>query len=95
MRTLMADSKDTKIRELIQAARSEPVTVLENGEPAAIVLSPNEFKRLDEQDSVRREAKARLRRTIAAIHKEAAERGLTEADAERLVSEDSSGEPAR
>ena len=89
MRTLLADTHDTKIRELIRAARAEPVTVMEDGEPAAIVLSPAEFGRLDAQDRIRREAKVRLQQTIAAIHKEVAERGLTESDAERLLTENS------
>jgi len=88
MRTLAADTQDAKVRELIQAARNEPVTVLENGEPAAIVLSPREFDRLDEQDRIRREATARLRQTIAAVHKEATERGLTEQEADRLIYDD-------
>ena len=88
MRTLPADMTDTKVRELINAARAEPVTLLENGEPAAIVLSPTEFDRLDEQDRIRREAKARLRKTIASIHQEAKERGLTDAEAEQLLSDE-------
>lgn len=92
MRTLSADTQDTKVRQLIEAARAEPVTLLENGAPAAIVLSPAEFDRLDEQDRIRREAKARLRQTIAAIHEEARKRGLTEAGAERLLSDDGADE---
>ena len=89
MRTLPADMTDTKVRELINAARAEPVTLLENGEPAAIVLSPAEFDRLDEQDRIRRECKSRLRKTIAAMQTEAKERGLTDEEAERLVFGDS------
>jgi prevent-host-death family protein len=89
MRTLSADTKRLELRELIEAARKEPVTVLQNGEPAAVVLSPAEFERLDEQDRIRREAKSRLRETIAAIHREAAERGLTEAELERLLADES------
>jgi prevent-host-death family protein len=89
MRTVATDMNDAKVRQLIEAARSEPVTVLENGEPAAIILSPSEFDRLDEQDRIRREAKARLRQTIAAVQKEAAERGLTEQEADRLIGDDS------
>jgi prevent-host-death family protein len=89
MRTLSADSKELKVRELIEAAREEPVTVLENGAPAAVVLSPSEFDRLDEQDRVRREAKARLRQTISAIQKEAAGRGLTDSELERLLADES------
>jgi prevent-host-death family protein len=89
MRTLSADMKDIKVRELIEAARDEPLTVLENGEPAAVVLSPAEFDRLDEQDRIRRDAKARLRKTISAIQKEAADRGLTDAEVERLLADES------
>jgi len=85
MQTLSADAKQLELREVIEAARKEPVTVLENGAPAAVVLSPAEFDRLDEQDRIRREAKARLRETIAALHRDAAERGLTEAELERLL----------
>ena len=65
MRTLSNDTGQIKLRELIEAVRNEPVTVLEKGEPVAVVLSPAEFDRLEEQDRIRREAKARLRRTIS------------------------------
>jgi prevent-host-death family protein len=89
MRTLSADIKDIKVRELIEAAREEPLTVLENGEPAVVVLSRAEFDRLDEQDRVRRDAKARLRKTISALQQEAADRGLTDAEVERLLADES------
>jgi prevent-host-death family protein len=89
MRTLSADAKDIKVRELIEAARDEPLIVLENGEPAAVVLSPAEFDRLDEQDRIRRDAKARLRKTISALQQEAADRGLTDAEVERLLADES------
>jgi prevent-host-death family protein len=89
MRTLSAETKQIAIRELIEAARKEPLTLLENGEPAAVVLSPQEFDRLDEQDRIRRDAKARLRQTIAEIQREASERGLTEAELERLIADES------
>jgi prevent-host-death family protein len=59
MRTLSTDLGEIKIKELIEAAAHEPVTVLEHGMPAAVVLSPAEFQRLDEQDRIRREAKSR------------------------------------
>ena len=94
MRTLSTDAKDIKVRELIEAARDEPLTVLENGEPAAVVLSPAEFDRLDEQDRIRREAKTRLRETISAIQKEAARRGLTDAELERLLADEAVAGPA-
>lgn len=85
MRTLSPDTEEIELREVIDAARKEPVTLLENGAPAAVVLSPAEFERLDEQDRIRRAAKARLRQTIVAIQKEAAERGLADSELERLL----------
>ncbi len=88
MRTLAIEPQDAKIRELIDAADQEPVAVLENGKLTAIVLSPREFERLDEHDRIRREAKARLKLTLAAMHAEAAACGLTDAEAERLIADD-------
>jgi len=89
MRTLSADTKELKVRELIEAAREGPVTVIENGSPALVALSPAEFDRLEEQDRIRRDAKARLRQTIATIQRDAAGRGLTEAELERLLVDES------
>jgi len=89
MRTLSNDTGQIKLRELIEAVRNEPVTFLEQGEPVAVVLSPAEFDRLEEQDRIRREAKARLRRTVSSIQREAAERGLTDAEFERLMADES------
>ena len=89
MRMLSNDTGQIKLRELIEAVRNEPVTVLENGEPVAVVLSPAEFDRLEEHDRIRCEAKVRLRETIASIQREAAERGLTEAEVQRLMADES------
>lgn len=89
MRTVSNDTGQIKLRELIEAVRNEPVTVLEQGEPVAVVLSPAEFERLEAQDRIRREAKVRLRETIASIQREAAERGLTEAELQRLMADES------
>ena len=89
MRTLSNDTGQIKLRELIEAIRNEPVTVLEKGEPVAVVLSPAEFDRLEEQDRIRREAKARLRETISSIQREAAERGLTDVEVEQLMADES------
>jgi hypothetical protein len=54
-----------------------------------VVLSPEEFERLDEQDRIRREAKARLRQTMAAVQAEAAGQGLNEAELDRLLADES------
>ena len=89
MRTVSNDAGQIKVRELIEVARNEPVTVLEKGEPVAVVLSPTEFDRLEEQDRIRRDAKARLRETISSIQREAVERGLTEAELQRLIADES------
>jgi prevent-host-death family protein len=86
---LSNDTGQIKLRELIEAVRNEPVTVLEKGEPVAVVLSPAEFDRLEEQDRIRREAKVRLRETISSIQREASERGLTEAEIQRLMADES------
>jgi hypothetical protein len=47
-----------------------------------------ELDRLEERERVRREATARLRQTIATIHREAAERGLAEAELMRLMADE-------
>ena len=57
MRTVSNDAGQIKLRELIEVVQNEPVTILEQGEPVAVVLSPTEFDRLEEQARVRREAK--------------------------------------
>ena len=64
--------------------REAPVTVLEDSEPVAVMLSPEEFKCSGEQDRIRREAKTRLRQTMAAVQAEAAGQGLNEAELDRL-----------
>jgi hypothetical protein len=55
------------------------------GEPVAVVLSPSEFDRLEEQDHIRREAKMRLRETISSNQREASDRGSTGAELQRLM----------
>jgi PHD/YefM family antitoxin component YafN of YafNO toxin-antitoxin module len=87
MRTLSADQTD--IRRVIEVASHEPVTLIDAGAPAAVVLSPSEFKRLDMQDAIRRDAKARLLKTIAEIQADAAARGLTDAEIDRLLEDES------
>jgi hypothetical protein len=60
-----------------------------------MVLAPKrEFDRLDEQDRIRREAKTRLRETISTMQKEAARRGLTDAELERLLADEAVAGPA-
>jgi hypothetical protein len=47
------------------------------------------YQQLTERDRIRSEAKARLRQTIATIQREVAERGLTAAELERLLADES------
>ena len=89
MRTIIADVTDVKVRQLIEAAANEPVTVIEDGEAAAVVLSPEAFRRLELHDRIQQEAKARLRRVIESAQAEAAARGLTEEELERLLADES------
>jgi prevent-host-death family protein len=89
MRALSNDNGQIKLRDLIEAVRNESMTVPDRGQPVAVVLSPAEFDRLEEQDRTRREAKVRLRETISLIRREAAERGLTEAELQRLTADKS------
>jgi prevent-host-death family protein len=89
VRKLSNDTGQIKLRELIDAVRNEPVTVLEKGEPVAVVLSPAEFDRLEARDRMRREAKMRLRETISSMQREAAKRGLTDTELQRLIADES------
>jgi prevent-host-death family protein len=89
MQTLSAEIDDLKVRRLVEAARKEPVTLLDDGEPVAVVISLEEFARLDDQDRIRRDAKARLRQTIAATQVEAAGKGFSEAELDRLLADES------
>lgn len=89
MRTVEVDVGDAQLRRLITTAQVEPVTVLDKGQPAIVMLSPEEFARLDEQDRIRREAKARLRKTMAIMQAEAASQGLTETELDRLLADES------
>jgi PHD/YefM family antitoxin component YafN of YafNO toxin-antitoxin module len=87
MRTLSTDQTD--IRRVIELASVEPITLIDGTGPAAVVLSLSEFKRLDAQDTIRREAKARLLKTITDIQADAAGKGLTDAELDRLLADES------
>ncbi len=89
MQTLSTEIEDPKMRRLIDAARKEPVMLLEDGELAAVILSPEAFERLEQAERIRHEAKERLVRTISAAQTEAKERGLTEEEIVRLLADES------
>ena len=74
---------------LTEAARREPVTVLANGEPAFVALSPSEYARLARRAVEYEESRDRLMSSIRAMQQTAAARGLTDAELERLLADES------
>jgi PHD/YefM family antitoxin component YafN of YafNO toxin-antitoxin module len=79
----------TDIRTIARAAQREPVRVVAEDEAAFVAVSPGEFDRLEEQDRIRREAKDSLKQVMARMQAYAAERGLTEAELDRLLADES------
>ncbi len=77
---------------LAEAARHEPVQVVDNGEPAFVALSPAEFERLVEVDrDRRRNAGERLKRLMDDIGSRVAASATPEEIAEleqMLIDED-------
>lgn len=74
---------------LKEAARREPVTVISDGVPAFVAVSPAEFERLARRSAQYDESRDPLMAAIRATQKTAAERGLTEAELERLLADES------
>ena len=74
---------------LTEAARQEPVIVIANGKPAFVAVSPADFERLARHAAEYDETRDRLMVAIRAMQKTAAERGLTEAELERLIADES------
>jgi PHD/YefM family antitoxin component YafN of YafNO toxin-antitoxin module len=74
---------------IARAARHGPVTVLAEGEPAFVAVSPAEFERLEEQDRIRRQAGLELKQVLARMRTNAVEKGLTEVELERLLADES------
>lgn len=68
MRTLAASSAQENFSELLDMAQSEPVRLQEQGRDIAIVLSPQEFRRLSEA------AQARINPLVETLHAESVER---------------------
>jgi PHD/YefM family antitoxin component YafN of YafNO toxin-antitoxin module len=68
VRTLSTDIDHVKLRDLIKTIDFEPVTILENGEPAIVMMSPGEFERLEVLELVEKQRRvldeARIRRRL-------------------------------
>lgn len=91
MLTLPLNETDTRLREVAQTAQREPVTLLENGKPLVIIVTPGDLERVAEE-----QAQARRNEAVAEydaycdqvrpfLSPEAYE--LTEEDINRLVHE--------
>ena len=83
MRTIPSGEVGKELRELIDAARRSPVTVADEGGPAAVVMSIEDYERL------RGEAWERLSATLARARRTAGNRGLTDELIESLLADES------
>jgi antitoxin Phd len=68
MKTLSASVAKNRFGELIDMAQSEPVRVQRQGRDVAVVLSPEEFRRLSEA------AGGKVSPAVRKLHAESAER---------------------
>jgi prevent-host-death family protein len=68
MKTLTATSARARFGELINMARAEPVRVQRQGRDVAVVLSPEEFRRLSDA------ASGRVSPAVERLHAESARR---------------------
>lgn len=89
MKTVQLKHDSQPIRDIARAAAVEPVTLVDDEMPIAVVVSIDEFARLDEARCIRREAGERLKATMAEAGRQATERGLTDEALERLLADDS------
>jgi prevent-host-death family protein len=83
MRTISTSGGAGVLLELLKAVRQEPVTVIDGGRPAAVVLSIEEYERM------RGVAWDRLMGTIERIRTRARERGLTDEALNSLLADES------
>ena len=68
MNTITATDAKNRFGELIDMAQSEPVRVQRQGRDVAVVLSPEEFRRLSEA------ASGKVRPAVEKLHAESARR---------------------
>ena len=78
-------AKDAKNRfgQLLQSAQQGPVRVTRNGRPVGVMMSVQQF------EGLRGAAWERLTATMDRLGQEAAERGLTDAELESLLADES------
>lgn len=86
---MQTETANRGMDDLIDAAQSEPVTLLQGGLPAAVIVSLKDFRRFEEQERLRREAGKRLMETITKIHNQPANQALTNEEMDRLLADES------
>ncbi len=86
---MQVDANSQSLGDVIKKARNEPVTVLEDGSPTAVVMSMDAYQRLGGADELRRKAALELIEVLKTTRREAAEAGLTEDELERLLADES------
>ena len=83
MKEIAAREAKNRFGQLLDAAQTAPVRVTKKGRPVGVVMSMQQYERL------RGAAWARLTETMDRLGAEAASRGLTEAELDVLLSDDS------
>ena len=87
---MLTQTISRELEDLVKVARHEPVTILTNsGERAAVLVSPDDYDRLDADLTLRREAGQRLIELMKVMGQEAVDKGLTEEELERLLADES------
>lgn len=71
MKTLASREAKERFGALLNTVQNEPVTILKNGQPTAVVLSPTEYARLGG-------SRERIFSLMEQMQEEAASNGLTQ-----------------
>lgn len=71
MLTLPLNETDTRLREVAKTAQREPVTLLENGKPLVIVVTPADLERLVQEQAERAEIVAEYDAYMEKVRREA------------------------
>ena len=87
MRTVSSIDAKNRFGQLLDAAQRAPVTVTKKGRPAAVVMSIEDYERMQGA------AWKRLFETMERAREEAARRGLTDELLDELLADESTGSP--
>ena len=83
MKEITAKEAKNRFGRLLASAQRAPIRVTRNGRPVGVMMSVQQFERL------RGAAWERLTATMDALGREASARGLTDAELESLLSDES------